>query len=330
MVRMAHTRGNAGTCRACIKARSRETCGRQRSSLPALRTRPWIGPSPAVVARRGRQMAKQSMWAWAAVVVLYSAPAHCTDYWPLEVGNWWSYEHTWYTVVYPDSLGQEIWGNADGEVIAQTESWQITSPYGPVYLQTRRSVDAYCLEVLGSEQVGERVFYRLSNGLMLAHDELGNIIEQVQAAGDSGSGERLLHDFATPCEDGRQFLTPVPRVIFWPGASSPPYPAARSRLASMSVKAGTFAEIVHFGVSFGLAEGYNVCFAVNVGPIRSSRGSDMVHEWQAYELLAANVGGRQIDRVTGVAPSTWGLVKLRNRQDQQTDRGRRSRAVNGW
>lgn len=220
------------------------------------------------------------------------------DYWPLEVGNWWSYEHTWYTVVYTDSLGQETWGDTTGEVISEREADQIVSPHGPVYLQTRRGVEPYVVEVIGVERIEARVYYRLTNGQRLAHDEAGNILEYVQLKRDPGPVERVLFDFSTPGEAERQFLTRLPYVIFLPvGAVSlgaPPSPAARSRSVSGAVKAGAFPDIVSFGLSISLAEGYGVSFAAGVGPIMSWRGSDMGYESQTYELIAAQIGGRRI------------------------------------
>ncbi len=122
-----------------------------------------------------------------------------------------------------------------------------------------------------------------------------------------------------PLQDQLALLTHLPYVIFLPlGAVSlnaPGYLAARTGSAFWTVKAGTFTDIISFGLSISLAEGYSVSFAAGVGPIASFRGSDMVHEWQAYELLAANIDGRRIDQSSLVSRSTWGRIKVEHQQN---------------
>ena len=257
------------------------------------------------------------VWSSIAAGVLAIAPADAADYWPLQVGNRWSYEHTWYTVVYTDSLGQETWGDTTGEVISEREADQIVSPYGPVLLQTRRSHEPYILEVIGQERIESRVYYQLSNGQRLAHDEAGSILDYSQPQGEPSPEERVLFDFATPSVEDRQFLTRLPYVIFLPlGAISsgpPPYPAARTTSPSMAVKLGTFSDIVSFGLSISIAEGYGVSFAAGVGPILSWRGGDVAYESEVYELIDASIDGRRIDPSTLITRTTWGRVKMKSR-----------------
>lgn len=49
-----------------------------------------------------------------------------------------------------------------------------------------------------------------------------------------------------------------------------------------------------------MAEAYNIVFATDVGLVSSQKGSDVPDEFDHYDLIEAQIGGRKIDIATVV------------------------------
>ena len=171
------------------------------------------------------------------VAVLYAVAldAKSTHYWPLEIGNRWTYEYTWF--------------GDDGKPVQQ---------------------EVVVLEVEASEEVDGQTYFRLSNGQLLRNDENGNVVEYNNRFDSIAETEFVLFDFSDPEESFFQ----VPYLALPPTLGEEfPYPGASGRSTSTYETPAGRIDAYHF--NFGdLGRKYAMIFGRGVGPLGSGIGSD--------------------------------------------------------
>ena len=174
------------------------------------------------------------------------------DYWPLEVGNWWLYQHR--TSFYDDN----------GDVVD--------------------GIEEVLLEVLSQEEINGTVYFRLSNGQLLRKNEEGSIVERRKET------DVVIFDLSHMDDPKYQFS--VPRDSFpLTGGGGSGYPSSRSNVrgCSVVVPAGTFSCISFSDGQF--EELYAIFFAEGVGPAVIQRYTDLPEYMNRYELIRYSVGG---------------------------------------
>ena len=195
------------------------------------------------------------------------------DYWPLELGNSWVYNHTWI------DDGVEF-----DEVVT--------------------------LEVVGESRVGDHTYFEMSNGQLLRKDDEGNVIElnQFERPDDP---EVIVFDMTNIGDT--QYRISLRYTIFPPtlGLIGTVSPARTTDPLSITVPAGVF-EVITF-THGDLGGFFSVALARDVGPVRSTFFSDIVGEdgkplsGASFELAEYRTGGRNYPSV--VKDRSWGELK---------------------
>ena len=197
------------------------------------------------------------------------------DYWPLEVGNWWLYEHY---VSYPDDEMNLV-----------------------------QSTEEVLLEVQSREEVNGQVYFRLSNGQLLRKDDHGSIVEL------KGEDELTLFDMSNLEDPVRTIFIPEGAFPLTGGGGSG-YPATRALVdgrgqpGTVTVPAGVFHAV--FFADGDLAATFTIHLAPGVGPVRQSRGTDLPGHVNSFELLSYRIGGTTYP--TTVGDVSWANVKQKH------------------
>ena len=232
-----------------------------------------------------------------SVLCLHFAPGpvYSDDYWPLEVGNRWVYEH--HRIDFDFGEGNHM-------------------------VELKEEV---VLEVLSQEEVDGQVYFRLSNGQLLRKDEEGNIIERrapVRQGESWDTAEIVIFDITHLDDPEYRFYFPY--GVFPPtrgGGGTTPYPAARS-VTTVSVTAGVFDAI--FFAHGDFVDATNIYLGLNVGVVLSQWFSDqcglaanvldeedgeVLCQGEAFRLVRYRVGGKNYP--TAVFKDSWGEIKHR-------------------
>ena len=194
------------------------------------------------------------------------------DYWPLEVGNKWVYNHT----------------QVDGGV---------------------ESSEKVTLEVVALYEIEGRNYFAMSNGQLLRKDAEGNVIElnQFERPDDP---EVIVFDMTNLGDT--QYRISLRYTIFPPtfGLMGTVSHARTTDPLSITVPAGVF-EVITF-THGDLGGFRSVALARDVGPVRSMFFSDIVGEdgplnGASFELAEYRIGGRNYPSV--VKDRSWGELK---------------------
>ena len=197
------------------------------------------------------------------------------DYWPLEVGNRWVYEHSLF--------GDD--GGLDGVLFSE---------------------EIVFLEVEATEEIDGQTYFRLSNGQLLRNNEDGNVVEYNNRFDSIPETEFVLFDFSDPSEGFFQ----VPYMALPPTLGREfPYPGASGRSAfTHETPSGN---IDAYAFSFGDISGSFVMqFGRGVGLLKSNTGSDQPGG-ETWVLVHAFVGGTTVIK-TSVQSQSWGAVKTKD------------------
>ena len=175
------------------------------------------------------------------------------NYWPLEVGNRWVYNHIQVTI--------------DGEKLPD---------------------ETVILEVVSQERIEEKDFFELSNGQLLRKDEEGSIVERRGETDvvifdmshlDDSQYRLFIPDHAFPLTGGSGSGYPATRAIVDPSGHP----------VSVTVPAGTFS-CIQFSDG-DLAASFSMLLAESVGPVFHARYTDLPNFVNRYELIEFRVGG---------------------------------------
>ena len=228
---------------------------------------------------------------WGSVVITQAETN--TDYWPLNKGNKWIYEHT---------IGVL---NSEGLRIDFQE--QVT------------------LEVLDEEERAGKTYFRLNTGQLIRKNEKGDILEYNDRFDEIQDTEMLVFDFSSPTtrDDGiftyqapyqvrpptlgGQFLPQIPRFLmdraFHRGDLN----------YSFNMPIGEFANILTCVFVYSLFDpisdgSVNIIFAPDIGVLSSTIPGNDVGEFDRYLLVEATIAGGQ-KFPTNISTSSWGELK---------------------
>ena len=197
------------------------------------------------------------------------------DYWPLEIGNQWIYNHIM---------------AEDGDV---------------------QQDETLILRVVALAEIDGTHYFEMSNGKLLRKDGAGNVIEHNQIE----SVDEVIFDFNNLSDPGYRFFVPYsvfpPGLVGDAHIASPVarYSSALGGSLTRTVPAGTF-EAVQF--SFGdVSRATNIYFAENVGVLFSESGGHMGAPFESYSLVEYRVGGTTQPTVAHHA--SWAKIKRSQR-----------------
>ncbi len=190
------------------------------------------------------------------------------DYWPLDVGNRWVYSHNWNDG--DDDLHEEI-----------------------------------TIEVLTLTEIQGQIYSELSNGQLLRKDEIGNIWALV------GNEEFLVFDLSNL--DDPDYDISLAYIAFPPVNSLVPtyFPTRGTRandkgeLYTITLSIGIFPTICF--TTGELSAVRRVCLAENVGPVLSTRSTDLPGRFNLYELVQYRIGGNM--HPTVLKKASWAEIK---------------------
>ena len=216
------------------------------------------------------------------------------DYWPLDRGNKWIYEHTTGVL------------NAEGLRIDFQE--QVT------------------LEVLDEEERAGQIYVRLNTGQLIRKNEKGDILEYNDRFDEIQDTEMLVFDFSSlTTRDDETFAYRVPYQVMPPtigGQSLPQGPSVtrflmyrsfyRVGLDDLFMPLG-LANVLVCSFSYPLldpiSEGsVGIVFAPHIGIVRSGIAGNDVGEFEFYLLVEAVIAGEQ-KFPTNISTSSWGEIK---------------------
>jgi hypothetical protein len=202
------------------------------------------------------------------------------DYWPLQVGNRWTYHHL-----------------QSGSLVGQSSS-------NPTVIE-----DYITIEIVGTEGLEGQLYYRFGNGQLIRRDDMGNIIEYNNRFPSIGTKEMLVADFSVLSNDPPLFR--LPYAFFPPSLGLgvvPAYPATWLEYPPIEVPAGQFSTLTLYH-SDSVARGYSIYFSEGVGVVYSVQGGDLPENIEEYLLVHAVVDGREIGQSTFVDMTSWGRAK---------------------
>ncbi len=226
------------------------------------------------------------------------------DYFPLQLGNRWSYARVIDVTEVTTTAGDTYLLGMGGRVLDPlTLAPLAANPYADAPIaalhDTQRVVPAseFTLVVTEALPLGDRTCYRMSTGQLLRNDASGRLLD----CGDGTHSEAILFDFPQALQTDMMFsfgaLQPFDRG--WFGF---PYHLRRPRSHTLL---GTFADVVAFGHTDG-HDTWSIEFARGVGVISCGEGNDVASS--ASVITSAHVDGKDLD-ATAVQSTTWGMLK---------------------
>ena len=247
------------------------------------------------------------------------------DYWPLEIGNRWTYRHTWaqygMVVTLPD--GRPVFYDIANEILRFLDTYEVlanTATSDSLLMDLRskegeieviKGEEEFVAEVLGWEEREGQIYFRLSTGQLLRKDKQGNIVEFSSGQTNIEDKERIIFDFGPSCETEKQndgYMGIFPSTSH--GALGQPWRIKRTEFLARTVM-GDFYSGCSF--SIGVLTHFSIYFAPNIGPV-SSGWSDDQGLFEKYTLISATIQGTKIvNAPTAILtrPSPWGRVKNR-------------------
>ena len=231
---------------------------------------------------------------WGSVVIAQAETN--ADYWPLDRGNRWVYEHR---------IGVL---NAEG-----------------LRIDFREQVP---LEIRDKEKREGETYFRLNTGQLIRSSEKGDILEYNDRFDEIQDSEMLVFDFSSPTiRDDGVFVYRIPYRAMPPTiggqAALPQDPSITRYLMyrrfhrggvydDFSIPEGEFINVLTCAFTYSpnpISDGImSIIFAPNIGIISSGWSGNDVGEFDQYLLVEAVIAGEQ-KFPTNISTSSWGEVK---------------------
>jgi hypothetical protein len=245
---------------------------------------------------------------FAAALLMFPSMVHSGSdgYFPLTVGNRWTYEFRQWVVVFETADGRVMYQNFDEEMLLleTKEPVPVSEPFaaGIVSIRREQLVERVQLSVEATEQHSGQTYYRMSTGQLLRT----GVDMVIYRYDETSATEGVVLDVPQVLQaaaDERQFDHEQVLPFVWRGFYRPfayeierPAPLAPDTAVSTLV--------------FGDSDGHTAChtaLAYGIGPTSSGCGNDVPDEGFTYELIEASLGG--LDLPSLVPASSWGRLK---------------------